>query len=181
VNNLWWKLFWRTALRITGAGFIFGSLYAPIFYTLIFAFNLLFNRSSYGTLAAILGFYILSVVLGAVFGCIFGTILGAILGIIQGVATLMVVRFFFFPPQDEIQLKYSLIGSGLIVSVIVSYIYFAKYLPGMSGIMLIIPLMIAVIANVWITRKMGEWYLDEVAFFASSTDGLESSNASREP
>jgi ACR3 family arsenite efflux pump ArsB len=35
--------------------------------------------------------------------------------------------------------------------------------PGTWSAILILPLIIAVIANVWIVRKMGEWYLSEAA------------------
>lgn len=103
----------------------------------------------------------LGVVFGAGFGCVFGTILGAIMGIMQGLTTLIVLRFV--ARRDEIRLKYSLTASSFIAGLIVSYFYFARLFPGTWSAILIMPLIIAVIANVWIVRKMGEWYLSEAA------------------
>jgi hypothetical protein len=179
VNHLWWELFWRVASRITGAGFVLGWLYAPIFYTLIFIPNLLFNHSAYENVVAILGFYVVTVLVGAVFGCIFGTILGAVLGVIQGVVTLVIARYFFYPPHDEIQLKYSLTASSLIVSLVVGYVYLAKVLPGMSSLMFIVLHIITVIANVWMVRKIGDWYLSKADF--SLSDEFQPTDAGDEP
>lgn len=179
MNNLWWKLFWRTALRIVVAGFALGGLYFPVTFTFILIFGLLFNYPAYENLGLPLGFYVVVVLISGGLGCIFGVILGVIEGIIQGIATLTIVRFFFFPPHDEIQLKYSLTISSLVISLIVSYLYFTKYLPGMSGAMLIIPLIITVSANVWIVRRIGEWYLSELAL--SLPIELQRADAGDEP
>ncbi len=181
MNNLWWKLFWRVASRITGTGFVLGGMYAPIFYTLIFIPSLIFNHAAYENVVAILGFYVVTVLIGAVFGCIFGAILGAILGVVQGAVICGIARYFFFPPQDEIRLQYSLAASSLIVSLVVSYLYFAKVLAGMSSLMFIVLLIMTVITNVWIIRKIGDWYLNEAAFFFTLANEFQHADTGDEP
>lgn len=158
-----------------------GGLFAPVFYTLVLIPNLIFNSSAYENMGAILGLYLVSVFAGAIFGCIFGTILGAILGITQGIITSIIVRHFSFPPRNEVQLKYTLTVSAAVVSLIIVCLYFAKVLPGLLGIMFILPVIIVTLVNVWIIQRIGDWYLSQLAFFLPVTEEFQRADAGDEP
>lgn len=175
MNYLWLRLFWRAITRIGAAGLILGGVYFPIIFTIVLIFNLLFHASDYHNLGATLIVYVLAVVFGGIYGGIFGAILGLILGIMQASMLFVALRFFVHHPYFQQILS---ISSGAI-SLVITSIYFSDFFPGMPGVMLIIPLILTIITNVWIVRKIGVWYLSEAAL--PPAEKFERADAGDEP